>query len=235
TEIPQPQVERIEFHIHFGRCKGCGRRVQGRHPRQTSDAVGGAASQLGARAVALATELNKGLGLSYGKTASLLNTAFGLQVSRGGLAQALQRVAQKAELTYQELVHQIRNAASVTSDETGWKVGGRLWWMWAFCSASVTVYSIQPGRGYEQAVAILGTDFDGFLVRDGWVVYRRFLSALHQTCLAHLLRRCEEMQSGATAAAKQFPCRVQQLLQASLQLRDRRQEQRIGEPGFAIL
>ena len=46
TEIPKPQIERIEFHIHFGRCKGCGRRVQGQHPRQTSDAVGSAASQL---------------------------------------------------------------------------------------------------------------------------------------------------------------------------------------------
>jgi transposase len=67
TEIPKPSVERLRFHIHVGQCKHCGRRVQGRHPRQTSDAVGSAASQLGARAVALATELNKGLGLSYGK------------------------------------------------------------------------------------------------------------------------------------------------------------------------
>jgi len=30
-------------------------------------------------------------------------------------------------------------------------------------------------------------------VRDGWSVYRQFLQALHQTCLAHLLRRCREM------------------------------------------
>jgi len=63
TEIPQPQVERIEFRIHVGRCKRCGQRVRGRHPRQRSDAAGSAASQLGARAVALATELNKGLGI----------------------------------------------------------------------------------------------------------------------------------------------------------------------------
>jgi len=88
TEIPQPQVQRIEFRIHVGRCKRCGKRVHGRHPRQTSDAVGGAASQLGARAVALAVELNKGMGLSHGKTAAVLKTAFGLEVSRGGLAQA---------------------------------------------------------------------------------------------------------------------------------------------------
>jgi hypothetical protein len=88
--------------------------------------VGSAGSQLGARAVALASELNKGLGLSFGKTAAVLATAFGLQVGRGGLAQALHRVAQKAEPTYQELVQQIRGSPSVTPDETGWKVGGRL-------------------------------------------------------------------------------------------------------------
>jgi hypothetical protein len=30
-------VERIEFRIHVGRCGRCRRRVQRRHPRQTSD------------------------------------------------------------------------------------------------------------------------------------------------------------------------------------------------------
>jgi len=235
TEIPAPRVEHIQFQIHCGRCRNCGRRIQGRHPRQTSDAIGGAASQLGARAVALATELNKGLGLSYGKTAAVLHTAFGLPVSRGGLAQALQRVAEKAEPTYQELVQQIRSAASVTPDETGWKVGGRLWWMWAFCSDRVTVYSIQPGRGYEQAIAILGADFGGFVVRDGWIVYRRFAQAFHQTCLGHLLHRCREMLLVAGPGAAQLPRAVKAILQAGLQLRDRRDQHQISERGLAIV
>ena len=33
-------MERIEFRIHVGHCRQCGERVQGRHPRQTSQAVG---------------------------------------------------------------------------------------------------------------------------------------------------------------------------------------------------
>lgn len=234
TEIPQPKVERIEFHIHVGRCKRCGERVQGRHPRQSSDAVGSAASQLGPRAVALATELNKGMGLSHGKTAAVLQTAFGLQVSRGGLAQAFQRVARKAEPTYQELVRQVRASPSVTPDETGWKVGGKLCWMWAFSSDKLTVYSIQPGRGYEQAATILGPDFDGFLVRDGWAVYRRFTQAAHQTCVAHLLRRCREMLEVATPGAAKFPREVKEILQAGLQLRDRRDLKQIEEPDLAL-
>jgi hypothetical protein len=53
----------------------------------------------------------------------------------------------------------------------------QLWWMWVFSTPQVTVYAIQPGRGFEQAARVLGADFAGFLVRDGWAVYRRFLHA----------------------------------------------------------
>jgi transposase len=234
TEIPQPRVDRIEFRIHVGRCRCCRGRVQGRHPRQTSNAIGGAASQLGPRALALATLLNKGLGLPYGKAATVLEQAFGLRVSRGGLCQAMERMAEKAEPTYQALVEQVRGSPSVTPDETGWKVGGQLWWMWVFSTAQVTVYAIQPGRGFEQAARVLGADFAGFLVRDGWAVYRGFLHALHQSCLAHLLRRCREMILVGGKREAEFPRRIQALLQQALQLRDRRQQEQISDHGVAV-
>jgi transposase len=234
TEIPEPRVERIEFRIHVGRCGHCRRRVQRRHPRQTSDALGSAASQLGPRALALATQLNKGLGLPYGKTATVLQQAFGLQVSRGGLCQAMARVASKAEPTYNALVEEIRRSPSVTPDETGWRVDGKLWWMWAFSTPQVTVYSIQPGRGFEQAALVLGADFQGFLVRDGWGIYRQFIHALHQTCLAHLLRRCREMLLVAGKGEAEFPRTVHTILQQALQLRDRRQQRQISEHGLAV-
>lgn len=234
TEIPRPRVEQIEFRIHVGRCRRCQRRVQGRHPRQTSDAIGSAASQLGPRALTLAAQLNKGLGLPYGKTAAVLEQAFGLCVSRAGLCQAMARVAQKAEPTYEALVEQIRASPSVTPDETGWKVGGRLWWMWAFSSSQVTVYAIQPGRGFEQAAVVLGDDFAGFLVRDGWSVYRQFAQAMHQSCLAHLLRRCGEMMLVAGTGARAFPRGVQAILQRALQLRQRRAQAQISARGVAV-
>ncbi len=177
---------------------------------------------------------NKGLGLPYGKTAAVLEEAFGLRVSRGGLCQALQRVANKAEPTYQALVEQVRASPSVTPDETGWRVGGQLWWMWVFSTAQVSVYAIQPGRGFEQAAMVLGADFAGFLVRDGWSAYRQFLQALHQTCLAHLLRRCREMILVAGQGETVFPRTVQAILQAALQLRDRREEGQISERGLAV-
>ena len=61
-----------QFTVHIGCCADCGRRVQGRHPLQTSDALGAAAAQLGAHLIALVVVLNKQLGLSFGKIATLL-------------------------------------------------------------------------------------------------------------------------------------------------------------------
>jgi len=234
TEIPPPRVEQIEFRIHQGCCPKCGRQVEGRHPRQTSQAVGSAAAQLGPRAVALATQLNKGLGLPYGKVAEVLEQGWGLKVSRSGLCRAIARVGARAAPTYQALVERIRSEPSVTPDETGWKVAARLWWMWVFASARLTVYAILPGRGFEQAALVLGAEFRGFLTRDGWGVYRQFEQAFHQSCLAHLLRRCREMIEVEGSGAASLPRRVQAILKAALALRDRREQGRIGERGLAV-
>jgi transposase len=184
--------------------------------------------------VALAVELNKGLGLPYGKTAAVLEQGWGLQVSRGGLCQAIERVARKAEPTYAVLRERIRSEPSVTPDETGWKVGGQLWWLWAFSSPALTVYAIQPGRGFEQAAAVLGEGFEGFLVRDGWSAYRQFAQAVHQTCLAHLLRRCRERIEVQGGRGAQFPRTVQTLLQSGLHLRNRRDREQISPHGLAV-
>ena len=73
----------------------------------------------------------------------------------------------------------------------GWRVGARGHWLWAAVTPTTTVYAICAGRGFEDAQAVLGADFDGVLVRDGWVVYRRYTNGEHQTCLQHLGRRWE--------------------------------------------
>src|SRR5262249_29154100 len=58
VEIPRKPIHR-QFNIQVGRCRQCQRRVQGRHPLQTSDALGAAAAQLGPDAQAAVVELNK--------------------------------------------------------------------------------------------------------------------------------------------------------------------------------
>jgi hypothetical protein len=98
----------------------------------------------------------------------------------------------------------------------------------------VTVYAILPGRGYEQSVTILGADYQGFLIHDGWAPYYRFQSAFHQSCVSHLLKRCREMAQIASTKAACFPLAVLDLLQASLRLRDRYAEGEVSAHGLSI-
>lgn len=232
-ELPVTRVVVRQFDLHVGRCDGCGRRVQGRHPLQTSDAIGAAAAQLGAQVIALVVVLNKQLGLSFGKITTLLQQLYGLTVTRSGLVHAVHRAARQAAPTYDALCARVRASPMVSPDETGWKVAGRLQWLWAFATPDTTVYRIQPGRGFEEAAAVLGADFAGVLVRDGWAPYRQFTAAAHQTCLAHLLRRCRLV--AADHPHTTFATDVQAILQQALAVRDRHHAGVVSAHGLAVV
>jgi hypothetical protein len=181
------------FAVHIGACYRCGRRVQGRDARQTTDALGAASTHLGPHAVAFSVPLNKVVGLSHGKVAALLRDWFQLTVRPSAVTQALHRAARQATPTYAALRAQVRGSPVVSPDETSWKVSGQLQWLWAYATPSTVVYAIQPGRGFPQAAAVLGPDFDGVLVRDGWAPYRQFDRAIsdHGVAVArgHLFNR----------------------------------------------
>ena len=228
--VQRPVVH--EFRIAVGHCTQCRRRVQGRHPLQTSNALGAAAVQLGPQAVALAVILNKQCGLSFGRIRQLLCDRFGLTVTRGGLVHAVHRAARQAQPTYAALCATVRGSPVVTPDETGWKVGGHPYWLWAFATADTTTYAIEDGRGFAQAARMLGADYAGVLQRDGWAPYRQFVHAAHQTCLAHLLRRCRTMM--LDHPYHPFAPQVQALLQAGLATRDRHAAGVVSGHGLAV-
>ena len=228
--VVRPHVR--QFDVHVGCCRCCGRRVQGRHPLQTTDALGAASTHLGPHAVALIVLLNKHLGLSHGKIAALLRDWFGLRVRPSGVTHALHRAARQAAPTYAALRDQIRGSPVVSPDETSWKVGGRLWWLWVFATARTVVYAIQDGRGFDEAAAVLGAEFDGVLVRDGWAPYRQFDQAAHQTCLAHLIRRGTEIAEAHPRTA--WPRHVKAVLQDALAVRDRVADGEISTHGAAV-
>ena len=169
--------------------------------------------------MALAAWLSKGLGLPAGKIARLLGH-LGLAVTPGGVSQAVARAARACQPTYQALVDGVRASPVVAPDETGWRVGGCKAWLWAFVGAQVTIYRIAHGRGYADAVAVLGEGYAGVLERDGWAPYRRFQHAAHQSCLAHLLRRCRELLADADRGQAKTPHAVRRILQHALALRE---------------
>ncbi len=233
VEIPRQPIHR-KFNIHVGVCTCCRRRVQGRHPLQTSDALGAAASQLGPDLQAALVQLNKDAGLSHGKIKRLIKALFDVDLSRSGVVQAMLRAARRCESIYQAIVKAMPGQKAVTPDETGWRIAGRLAWLHAFAAERLTCYVIDRGRGVEVAEGVLGIDFAGRLIHDGWAPYDRFWRAIHQQCLAHLLRRCVEMIEAATRGAVRFPRQVKELLQDALRLRDRHLAGEVGDHGLAV-
>jgi transposase len=231
-ELPVQRPIVRAFHVAIGRCTQCRRRVQGRHPLQTSDALGAAAVQLGPQAVALAVLLNKRCGLPYGKITALLHDRYGLRVTRGGVVHAVHRAARQAQPTYDTLCATVRGSPVVTADETSWRVDADLQWLWAFVTPETTVYAIQPGRGLAQAAHVIGVDYPGVLQRDGWQSYRQFKQAAHQTCLAHLLRRCRVLL--LEYPEQPFVAAVKAILQAALATRDRYHRGAVSDHGLAI-
>jgi transposase len=222
------------FDVEIGHCVGCGEPVQGRHPLQTSNALGAAHVQVGPQALTLAAHLIKQMGISHERTAQVLAWGYGLVVSRSALCRALERLGTKAEPTYQRLKIAVRDSGVNRLDETSWRVAAQLQWLWVCVSDEVTLYAIVPGRGFVQAASILGEDYAGFLNHDGWQPYYRFAHAFHQTCLSHLIRRCKDMMETASAKAARFPRAVMQALLAGLTLRDRHARQEISTHGLAV-
>jgi transposase len=204
TEIPRRPLIR-QFDVHVGSCGGCGRRLQGRHPLQTSDALGAAAAQIGPDAQAVVVVLNKTFGLSHLKIAAVFHALFGITLTRGAGVQIVLRAAHRLEPAHQEVRREIRAAPCITPDETGWRVAGQSAWLHAWVTGRATGYAIDPSRKADALERLIGRDGSGRMVHDGFASYDRFAAATHQQCLGHGLRRVRELEAKATRGAVHYP------------------------------
>jgi transposase len=207
TEIPRRPLIR-KFRVHIGHCESCGRRAQGRHPLQTSDALGAAASQIGPDAQAAATVLHMQAGLSHGKVAAVFDALFGIDLTRGASAQINLRAATRLEPDYHLILDEVRASEQIAADETGWRIGGHPAWLHAWAGDRATAYAIDAQRSAAVLERVIGVDWPGILSHDGFASYERFGEAIHQQCVAHVLRRARDLLATATRGAVRFPRQV---------------------------
>ena len=234
TDIPREPIHR-QFDVYVGECDVCHRRVQGRHPLQTSDALGAAAIQIGPNLQSLAVTLNKDCGMSYGKIERLMKAAFTVDFSRGGACRTVLRVAGRCEPAYQSILVRVRGSDAIVPDETGWRICGALAWLHVAVGADATAYLIHRKRGFAAAAELIGADFEGLMTHDGFKPYDRFTYAVHQACLGHLMRRAHELGESAVGGAVHFPRQVQAVFRQALDIRDRRDAGEISAAQSAAL
>lgn len=232
SEIPRRPIVR-QFDIHVGTCGECGHRVQGRHRLQTSDALGAASVQLGADAHAALSLLNKEFGLSHGKAAAVFDRLFGLTINRSTSVRSLLRTARQLEPAAGAIRESVRGSPRITCDETGWRIGGNKAWLHVAVGDRASWYEVAPTRDHTVLEGLIGPDYSGTLIHDGWSVYDRFESATHQQCVAHILRRAGEMAASAASAAVRFPRQIKDLFGRALAVRKQFRSGQISEQTMA--
>jgi transposase len=201
TDLPPVASEVTQFEFESGWCSHCEKRVYSCHEEQTSTATGAAAHHLGPRVRALAADLKGRLGIPYRKIVEILREQFGIEVTAGGLAQSNARLAQRASPTLEQMKKALAQEDLVSADETGWRIGIISSWLWVVCSELFTIYVIVPHRCASVVREVLGEDFKGLLMRDGWRSYDAQLSYRMLRCLLHLMHNAEELEDTQSGEA----------------------------------
>ena len=127
--LPPPSTTR--FKVGIGRCRSCGKRVQGRHREQTSDALGAAGAQIGPNAKAWVAWMHYSLGIPFEKISKFFSLRLGLGVTAGALCQAGQTTSTALVPVTTDIRKRINDSPVVAMvDETGWRVNAQSAWVW---------------------------------------------------------------------------------------------------------
>jgi len=108
----------------------------------------------------------------------------------------------------------IRETDLLHADETSWKEGGRLLWLWVFTCASATLFTVGK-RTREVLDRVLGESFAQWLMTDGYWAYRDYDWRLR--CLAHLMRKARGLQESLDRRAEPFGTQVLAVLETLMQ------------------
>ncbi|MBL8235755.1 MAG: transposase, partial [Bryobacterales bacterium] len=132
------------------------------------------------------------------RTAALMGDFFGLLMAEATVLAASEEAAVRLAPTVALMGEAIQTAEVAHADETGMRVAGKLHWMHALVTATLTWVGCHEKRG-KRAFDALGIlpGFLGTLIHDGWKPYRDLLCK-HGLCNAHHLRELtylfEELQ-----------------------------------------
>ena len=133
--------------------------------------------------------------MPYRKIQEALERQYGMKITPSSILDFTKRVSDKLETAYNQIIFRVRVSSYVYADETSIKVDGRTYWIWIFVTGSEVLAVIRRSRGGNVLEEILGQDYGGTIICDGWKVYPKFTDKL-QRCWAHLLRESDFIGRG---------------------------------------
>jgi transposase len=144
---------------------------------------------------------------SFSTIRKFLRDVVGVTISRGQLAKLVQKVSASLKQPYDELLEIVPGEARLNVDETGHPDQGQRLWTWCFRARLYTLFRVDPSRGSDVLVKVLGEEFNGLLGCDYFSAYRKYMRQFGvavQFCLAHLIRDVKFLVKHPDAANRRY-------------------------------
>lgn len=155
---------------------------------------------VGPTLVSLIVCLSLRMRLSRPRIQELLNDWLQVYLSVGTINQAITEGGRAVEPIEEQLIAEVQQSELLYADETGWKENGHLKWLWVLVTSTVTLFLI-GGRSWDVLADILD-GYSGWLMSDGWRVYRKYARRLR--CWAHLIRKARGLSESLNQEAQIF-------------------------------
>jgi hypothetical protein len=222
TEIPpQPRPIVQPYRVWVYRCPTCDTAVRASHPDLAPDQYGATAHRMGPRVMAAVHATHYGLGVPVRKVPAVLQLYTGVHLTQAAITQdALRRASGPIGRAYQALRDRVPTSDVVSTDDTGWRVGGEPAQLMIFVADTATVFQVRAQHRNEEVREVIGDTYRGVLVTDRGKSYdaKELEGVRQQKCIPHALRSINEVLETKQRRARHFGARLKTLLKEGLAL-----------------
>ena len=184
-EMIPAQKKTIENHVSYYKCLSCGKKHQRADDPQLRN------GRYGPNVVKQVV-LNYIHRMPNRLNAEHIALLASIVMSPGTIHKILKRFCNRLIPNAKVMAQYMRRARILHVDETSISLNGKNAWMWTFFDpkSKRVMFVIRKSRGSDVPREILGDDWNGTLVADGWSAYARYVV---QRCTAHLIREVRNM------------------------------------------
>lgn len=183
-DLPTLHLQVTEYHVEVKACPCCQAETRAELP----DGITLASIQYGPTVKTLAVYLACLHLLPVARVCQILGDLFGTTFSQARVLAACQQSASATAPVLQRIATALHSSPVVHTDEPGFRIDNKRWWLHVAATRSLTLYLAHPKRGKKamDAMEILPT-FQGTSMHDSLASYLQY-GCLHALCVVHYLR-----------------------------------------------
>jgi transposase len=181
-EITEPELHVTDHIGEVKQCPNCRKKVSAVFPEGVNAPV-----QYGASVRSVASYFLNNHLVPVARTRQIFADVYGLLISPASLQSFDENLYRRLASWENDARQEINQANVKQSDETGFRVIGKLHWLHSLSTLKATVYRVSDKRG-SMPVGLEGT-----LIHDHWMPYYGIAGVAHGLCNAHHLRELQSL------------------------------------------